>query len=402
MTTLMGRTLAASAALSATRPLVQWPAVSRALYLIQQHDYSGAEIMHLPLFKTDPTALVACPAGSRTEAWLHGHGVVTAPLTFRSLRHSGGRRELLLSLGRGLRSALELRRLLRRHPERRLVYCISLRPGMLAALAAIGLRRRVAWYVTDFVPPEPVGTLTRTLAKLGCHAAVATSQSVADDFVGRSRLLRRRCTTVTPGVDPARFDPAGAEPGAPRAAILGHVSPTKRTDLAVDVAGLVAGEVPEFRLEVVGRAQYRDEDFAFERALHRRVEQDPLLARRVRFQGYAGDVPSALRGLGLLLHCRPDEPFGVALIEAMAAGLPVVAPAAAGPAEIVEHEGTGLLYAPGDAGDAATQVLRLVRDRGLARRLGAAARVSVMERFDAADQTAQLAAVLAAQADAVR
>ena len=55
----------------------------------------------------------------------------------------------------------------------------------------------------------------------------------------------------------------------------------------------------------------------------------------------------------MLLHCADDEPYGLALVEALAAGRPVVAPAAGGPLEIVA-DGAGRLYPPGDA-DAAVR-----------------------------------------------
>ncbi len=367
------------------------------LYVIQQHDYSGAEIMHLPLLKGDQNALVACPPDSRTEAWLHDNDVATAPLEFRSLRHSGGPAETVRSLGRGLRSAAALRRLLRERPDRDPIYCISLRPGMLAAVASPGLGRRVVWYVTDFVPSGPVGALVRLLALLRCDAAVATSEAVRRDFSRGSKRIAGRTTTIVPGVDPDRFSPERSKPGAPRAAVLGHVSPTKRTDLAVTVAGIVARQVPGFRIDIVGSAQFRDEDFAFEKELHQRVEEDTVLAVTVRFPGYTQDVAAALHGCGLLLHCRPDEPFGVAVAEAMAAGLPVVAPAADGPAEIIEHELTGLLYPPGDAERAAAEVLRVLDDPDLAIRLGRNAREAVLERFDERRQIERLAQFVRSQ-----
>ena len=82
------------------------------------------------------------------------------------------------------------------------------------------------------------------------------------------------------------------------------------------------------------------------------------------------------------------------VIEAMALGLPVVAPAAAGPLEIVEDGVSGLLYAPDDAPAAAESVLRLIRDRELARRLGAAGRARVAERFSLERQLAGIEALL--------
>jgi L-malate glycosyltransferase len=137
---------------------------------------------------------------------------------------------------------------------------------------------------------------------------------------------------------------------------------------------------------VVGSAQFRDQDKALERGLRERVASDPELREAVRLRGRVGDVAEILSGCGLLLHCRDDEPFGMVLVEAMAQGLPVVAPASAGPLEIVEDGVTGLLYRPGDTDDAVECVLRLIREPDLARRLGAASRRRVEREFTAARQ----------------
>ncbi len=355
----------------------------RVLYVIQQRDYSGAELMHLPVLLADADPLLACPPGSRTEELALRHGIPTVPLPFRSLRHSGGPIETVRSAGRGMRSAWDLRRLLRAHPERRIVYCTSLRPGMLASLAKAGLGRQALWVVTDLLPPAPVRQLTRLLALVGCDRAVPLSRFTAEDFVGRSARLRARTVVAYPGVDLERLGRRRDGPVPASAAIVGHVSPTKRTDLALDIAGRVAREEPGFGLAIVGSAQYREADFAFERELKAQVDSDDVLRPRVRFVGYADDVAAELSKVGMLLHCRPDEPLGIAMIEAMAAGLPVVAPAAGGPLEIVEHGVTGLLYPPGDSERAAEHVLRFLRDPGEAARMGLAGRASVRSRFAA-------------------
>lgn len=370
------------------RPLV--------LYVIHQHDYSGAELMHVPVMRADADPLLACPPGSRTEQLARDLGVPTVPLGFRELRHSAGLLETLRSIRRGVATALELRRLLRAHPERRILYCTSLRPSMLAALAGLGLGRRIMWMVTDLMPPPPLKQLARVLAAIGCHSAVSLSRIAADDFAGRSRRLRERTVVAYPGRELERFKPEEASPGTPRAGIVGHVSPTKRTDLAIEIARRVAAAEPRFELTIIGRAQYREDDFAFERELRRLVESDEGLRPHVRFNGYVSEMPAELARLGLLLHCRPDEPLGIALIEAMAAGLPVVAPAAAGPTEIVEDGVTGFLYPPGDAPRAAEQVLRLIRDRKLAAEMGAAARAAAERRFSAAAYLTEIDGLIAA------
>lgn len=365
------------------------------LYVIQHHDHAGAETYAAPVMRADANPLLACPPGTDTEAFAHRLGIPTVGLPFRALRHSGGRLETLRSVGRGLASARDLRRIMRDHPERRIVYATSLRPALLAAVAGLGLRRRVLWVLTDFMPPAPLRQAARALARLTRAHVVAISHGVADDFAGRSRRLRRRAVVVHPGIDTGRFASRAGPTTEPRAVIVGQVSPTKRTDLAIDIAARVIAQVPEFELHVVGRAQYRDSDFALERELHGRVESDPALRDRVRFAGRLPDVRDVLAEASLLLHCRPDEPFGVVFIEAMAAGLPVVAPAAAGPTEIVQDGVSGLLYRPGDAADAAECVLHLLREDGLLERMGVAASERVRDAFSEPAQVAGFDAVLA-------
>ena len=88
-----------------------------------------------------------------------------------------------------------------------------------------------------------------------------------------------------------------------------------------------------------------------------------------------------------------DEPFGMALIEAMACGLPVVASRVAGPSEIVDDGRTGLLVEPGDAAALATAIERLVRDPDLARQLARAGQAHVRATYTAERLVERTAAV---------
>lgn len=370
----------------------------RVLYVFEQPEYSGAEVMQLPLLLADSDPLATCPPGSRTEAWLEGRGVPTVALRHRTLRHSGGALETLRSLGRGLLSARDLRRILRAHPERAIVCCTSVRPGLLTAIAQIGLGRRALWVVTDFLPAGVLGKAIRLVARARCEVAVPSSKALAADFVGDSKRLARATAVVYPGVDVERFA-ADADRSRRRCAIVvGHISPTKHTALAIEVARRIAACTSDFRLTVVGRAQYRQEDFAYERELRESVESDPRLRTAVEFRGHRADVAGELRRCGLLLHCRADEPFGIVMVEAMAAGLPVVAPRAGGALEIVDEGRTGLLYEPEDAEDAARAVSRLLADPALAARMGAAARERARLAFSADEQLRRFDALLASLA----
>jgi glycosyltransferase involved in cell wall biosynthesis len=101
---------------------------------------------------------------------------------------------------------------------------------------------------------------------------------------------------------------------------------------------------------------------------------------RVEFRGFQNDVFSELAMVDVLVHASIiPEPFGQVVIEGMAAGLPVVAAGAGGPAEIIVDGETGLLYIPGDIEELSAILKALGRDDQLRRRLGTQARNSVSE-----------------------
>lgn len=335
-------------------------------------EYSGAETAYAPLLNGDEDPLVACPPDSATEAWVRALGAATVPLEFREIRSSAGMRQTLLSAVRALAVARDLRRILRARPERTAVIGTSMRPSALASLSALGLRRRVIWTVTDLVTPAALGAVLRVVARATGARVITHSRFVADR-AAPGALVSPPGMPVPPDEAPKR-EPA-------RAIVVGHVSPTKRTALVLDVAALVAREEPAFAVDVVGRAQYRQEDHVLEQTLQQRLADDPWLARHVRLVGHDPAVRDRMRRAALLLHLRPDEPFGMVLLEAMAVGVPVVAPAAAGPLEIVVDGETGLLYPSEDVEAAAACVLRLVRDPTLAARMGAAGRERVRTHF---------------------
>lgn len=112
------------------------------------------------------------------------------------------------------------------------------------------------------------------------------------------------------------------------------------------------------------------------------------LSRHVELLGYVSDIPSLLRTSSIFVSAttRP-EPFGLALVDAMAAGLAPVASAHGGPVDIVRDGRTGVLVPPGDVGALADAIGSLWQDPDRTRRLGSAAAADVRERFSI-DRTA--------------
>lgn len=144
---------------------------------------------------------------------------------------------------------------------------------------------------------------------------------------------------------------------------VGRLAAEKRLDLLAGVAAL-----PGVRLVIVGAGPA-------EAAARRALPAAVFLGQR---QG--GELARLYASLDVFVHSGPHETFGNTLQEAAASGLPVVAPAAGGPLDLVEHGVTGFLVPPGDAAAIAAAVCELAADPGLRAAQGAAARLAVLGR----------------------
>jgi glycosyltransferase involved in cell wall biosynthesis len=113
------------------------------------------------------------------------------------------------------------------------------------------------------------------------------------------------------------------------------------------------------------------------------------LAAHVVLAGFRDDLPELLPGLDVVAHPADREGLGVALLEAASCGVPVVAAAAGGVADVVEHGVTGLLARPDDPAAFRAALERLTASTAAERAaLGAAARERMTRRFGVAAMTA--------------
>jgi glycosyltransferase involved in cell wall biosynthesis len=130
---------------------------------------------------------------------------------------------------------------------------------------------------------------------------------------------------------------------------------------------------PRARLVIVGDGVLRES--------LEKVANDLRIGSSVRFAGWKHDLATVYGAMDVVALTSRNEGTPVALIEAMAAGLPVVATAVGGVPDVVEHNENGLLIPSGEPMSLADALHRVASDDELCRRLGAAGRRDVALRF---------------------
>jgi GT2 family glycosyltransferase/glycosyltransferase involved in cell wall biosynthesis len=330
---------------------------------------------------------LACPEGPLASA-ARARGLRVLPLQQRSIRLRAGLRGRVAASIALAAHASELRRLASNlDPE--LVVAWGMRPAV-ALLIGRTVRAPMAFQHNDMLPGPAIAALVRAAAT---RAAVVTvpSRAVASDL-DPSGALAGRIQVVHPGVDLDRFSPDVSPARPAEVLVLGALVPWKRPDLALEACAIARRRGCELRLRFVGGPVEPSDDELVMALRERGARAD--LDGAVELSGPSGDVPAELARATCLLHCAEREPFGLAVLEALAAGRPAIIPAAGGPAEIADSS-CAFLYPPGDADAAADALISVMSDHALAARMGAAGRARARAHFDGANARSRWAHAIA-------
>ena len=205
---------------------------------------------------------------------------------------------------------------------------------------------------------------------------VANSHATRETLLSSAPWLgRERVIVIHNGVDPTPIETAApADLGLPVGSVaIGFTGRLETRKGLLDLMHAwprVAAEVPNAHLLVVGRGP--DESRA------RGIVGD---SPRVHWLGYRSDVPSILKSLDVAVVPSHWEGFGLVAAEAMVAGLPVVAANASSLPEIVVDGEHGILVPPRDPASLSEALIRLSRDPGLCRDMGAQGRAAALGKF---------------------
>lgn len=263
----------------------------------------------------------------------------------------------------------------------------SFRPNLYARVAGAVLKPRglriIAHYHNDYSEkwqaPE-ILTLERRLADV-TDAAIAVSDAVAD-HVGTMIPARRPIEVVENGLDRARLagdratgrQALGLMPEDIAVDLIGRVCRQKGVDTFVDAAILLARDHPNARFLIIGDLENPD----LHASLASQIDAAGL-KKTIRFTGHRDDMGDVLAALDLLAAPSRWEGFGLALAEAMWAGVPIVAAPVGGIPSVTGN--AARLVAPCDAGALAAELAGLITDPQARDALSVAGRAAEV-RFD--------------------
>jgi len=226
-------------------------------------------------------------------------------------------------------------------------------------------------------------TYARLTSRL-CDRIVCVSQSVFTQHSRRSGLPVGRYTVIPNGIDTEAFSRDDARRRELRSqwrlgenevllAFVGRLDKQKGVDTLLEAMSMLAERGAAPRLVIAGAGPQR-------KIIERFV--DSPAGSTCRYLGFVHDVRGLLSAADVLVMPSRWEGLPLVAVEAMAAGLPVIASRCDGLKDVVIDGRTGLFVAPDDAAELAGQIERLAADGELRRRQGSAGRGHVVRNFD--------------------
>lgn len=235
-----------------------------------------------------------------------------------------------------------------------------------------------AYYVNNWRRRLAYRFVARTSARM-----VAVSEDIRRYLMERVGVRSDSLITIYNGIDSKQFASSedrvrirkelGISETAPAIGTIGNLYPVKgHTDL-LKAAAQVVRMFPESVFLIVGRGDLLS---------RLQIEAGELgLANNVMFIGFREDIPALLQAMDLFVLPSLSEGLSLSLLEAMAAGKPVVATTVGGNPEVISHGETGFLVPPGHPESLSSRIILLLQDQPLARKFGINGQQRVYEKF---------------------
>jgi glycosyltransferase involved in cell wall biosynthesis len=339
------------------------PAI-KILHIDPEEAWGGGEYQVLGLVTSlsargHENHLLCHPQGALNRA-AKARGILTFPIRVRN--------------DLDFRPVLALRRLIRRegyeivHFHTKRAHALSLFLGRVTPALRYVVTRRMDY-------PVKRSWYTRRLYNEKVDGVIAISHKIAA-VLGEGGVQGEKIRVIHSGIDPAPFQRAsaqGAESAGPVVGTVAVLEERKGHRFLLEAAALLKGQGYRLRYRLAGEGSRRS--FLEKRA------RELGLAEEVAFLGFVGDVPGFLSTVDIFVLPSLYEGLGIAVLEAMAAGRPVVASRTGGIPELVADQVTGLLVPPRDFRALARAIAHLISQNGTLQKMGENGREKVIKEF---------------------
>jgi glycosyltransferase involved in cell wall biosynthesis len=226
------------------------------------------------------------------------------------------------------------------------------------------------------------------------NRVIAISEAVKDWLVQNYGLLPERVHVIYYGIGPEQWFPPARDlrsawglEGKPLVGSIGRLEPRKGHDILIRAMPSVVQQFPQTTLLIAGH-----DPWDYGRVLESLVTQLGM-EKHVRFLGFQDDIPSFLHAIDVFAFASRSEGFGQVVIEAMAAGKPVVVSRIAPLTEIVIDGETGFYAEPENPESFAEKILWLLSHREEAQNMGKKGQEVVKKRFSAETMASEILAI---------
>ena len=267
-----------------------------------------------------------------------------------------------------------------------LVHANSLSLGRLTGSVSDTLTSPTVAHIRDIIRLSKAA-----VADLNRNSRLVAVSAATRDFHLAQGFEAARTQVIYNGVDCEQFGPSTVALNFRRelqleadsfvVVTIGQIGLRKAQDVLAAAAPQVVKRIENIHFVIVGeRNSEKTESVEFERKLSEDFAEADI-GDRLHRVGYRDDVPAILAESDLLVHPAKQEPLGRVLLEAAAAGTPIVATAVGGTVEILEDGVSARLVPPADPAALAAGIIELATNAATRRRFAAAAQQQVAENF---------------------